>query len=265
MALDDNPAGRLYSLLRTFVDMRPNNMLTSQAWAALLGVPGQPTLFERYALIVSLPDQIESQIRALGMRQYAGLISELPALKEQLADITTWNLPLPDTQARVSVSALTQLHAVSDVLSSNKLTSEPDVSEETLQGIRNDVESLLTDIGQATDVGNDLRLFLLDHLHAILRAVDSFRVGGSVELRRVIDETVGAQWVQAPSPSTDDEKAFSARFWEAVKRAAAIVALVSSSYTLVAQIDPQLGISRPADVAQLMPGPPLAVGPHSSQ
>jgi hypothetical protein len=254
MAANDNPAGRLHGFLTSLRDMQPANIPTWQGWSRVLQIPSHPELFEGYVAVVSLPDQIESQIRSLGMRDPSGLIDELPALKLELCDITTWGQELSTTQRRISGLALVQLNALSTTLSENQRTREPDISADELEEIQADIQSLLTDIGDAEDLNGDLRLFLADRLYEMLRAVGIYRISGTIGLRHVLDETVGAWQSRTPATRTESEKEVAGKFWQVFGRVALVFSFAVSSLTIAANIDPSLSPPAPAHVYELSPG-----------
>jgi hypothetical protein len=272
MSSTDNPAGRLYGMLSALKTKEQSDSIhTWQGWSELLGTAEQPELFERYARVVALPDQIDAQLKRLGYTE-GGLTSHLPGLKGQLADSTTWAQALSSSMSRISDAAMGQLNSASDVLSLSPITREPDVDQVELDDIGNDIRSLLEDIGGANDLDNELRLFLSDHLYTILRAIDGFGISGIVGLKRVMDETVGA-WAMEPSaPSSEANDRISTKFWVTVKRLGAIVALVSGSWMIATDIDPALGMPKaelPATGTVQAPGShpshnPLSGPPTSS-
>jgi hypothetical protein len=250
MATNDNPAGRLYGLLSELRN-QDGALPAWQGWAAVLDTASPEATFEQYAAVPQLPDQIRAQLDRANPKDIPALTSELDNIKNVLSDFSMFGSQLVNTLQRIPDACLAQLNAVSSVLTT--LLGTEELSDEIQGQIRDQITTLLEEIGQAADLDDELRLFLADHLHGMLRGLSAFKITGLEPLRRSVDQTIGAWMVQHPEVRSVKDEELTSRFWEVVKRIGAVIMIGNSAYTLVAHIDPAIATHTPAPIVLELP------------
>jgi hypothetical protein len=253
----DNPAGRLLNYLVALQNTaNPQAITTRDAWAGMLGATDDASFFELYAQVVKLPDQIEVQVRATihDPKHAEELMTELPALKSLLTDVSALTHTTAQTQHRINGSQITQLRSINAVLSSfSQAKGSPTVGQ--LQEIEQEIASLLAEVTSATDIEDDVRHFLTRHLTDMLRVVSDYRITGPEPLERVLNETIGDYAVRSSHPSAQPAGRFTKEFWKIVGRAAVVVTIVYNSYALVANVDYTVPQAEVPSVIFQLPGP----------
>lgn len=203
----DNPAGRLHALLTRFAQAGPHpNAIAWDAWIAVLapGTPPAPAAaFAAVAQLLALPEAIRRAVDALETddEEKAELVLDLDKIESGFEVMANRGQPVkvmlaPFAPAGIETSAAVRtLRTCSRRLHSE--APEPEVSVEELREFEDAITALMTDV-QAAELGVELKLLLLRHLHAMLQAIQFVSVTGVVPLEESLDAFAGALQRQPP-------------------------------------------------------------------
>ena len=218
------------------------------AWAAALGIRPDdfPKLLHAIALVVALPEEIESEISRVDpeefdrdsvMRWYGNAVSFLAPNLFQGHQAVQVVSQIEDTW-------LGSLESCSFVL--HKHRRQLVITETDLDHIR----SLIAELVEATEkelpFEHELRDFLTDHIDAMLRALDEIQIVGAPALEDSFDRAIGAVERRSGEFAV---KGYTRR--EAWKKFGAVLA----GTLLVLQI-PQTAMELPSEIRGAIESPP---------
>lgn len=194
----DNPVGRLYILLSEIATIPDNNNTKNtrmrEIWAKTFKIDKSNTeeLFSAYIEMLKL------------LKTAREKISRLPNVDPELHIKPFENLE----KAFSSFGFEHQLHQFRRYLDSGTMTSlkfcahslaqiydEPEVDEEHLDKLRSKVEKLINEILDSNDIEYELRVFLVERLEEIKRALLYYRINGTKGLRKALESTIGAMYL----------------------------------------------------------------------
>lgn len=81
-----------------------------------------------------------------------------------------------------------------------------------IEGLRQQVQSLIDDVLQAEDLEDALRTFLSEHLQAIRAALEEYQLTGSYRLARTVRSAAGDFATDRPVPESAQGKSLLGRF-----------------------------------------------------
>lgn len=174
---NDNPAGRLYSILERFYEASGQSVQVARAWGSALGVSDEDAPGE-VARASSLLSDLEQAVSYLNR----------PGLQRLLARwLPTWSRPFFPTDRSwtsgsnglISETALDTLSGLADTLAD--LASEGTVPpEEAIPDLRQAIQEAIDAVRAEGSVPRDLRTMMLRRLHDILWAPTTWRYPGRV-------------------------------------------------------------------------------------
>ena len=167
----------------------------TQAWAEHFGLTWPSDfgdLLRAGSDVVQLTAEVRGMVESLDGKENVDMLlrrfGEVEKVMENwpqvaaVANMQTFIAPLSD-------AGLVSLEYIGDTL--GRYILEREVSEDTLTSLRSTTDETITLVTEADDLDDDLKIWLLDRLHEILRQLDLYKVSGIGALERVMDETVG--------------------------------------------------------------------------
>jgi hypothetical protein len=231
----DNPAGRLHALL-TQLRGQDWSERVQVGWAAVLAVGSSeqdlPELARRLAPVYELPVEIEASVARLDPDDYDHdmLLRWRPAVAGVLQATCFPFNPLETVMHKYDGETLAWLEHSNDVLQRRR--SEREVKAADAERIEKLVHDLAKEIAEA-DVDGELRIFLLDHLDSMSRALRDLPVRGVLALQDAYDRAIGSlvrrkdlwvKWEREPG------------FWKKYERLLTVLALTIGLVTQGAQL-----------------------------
>ena len=170
-------------------------MPPTQAWAEHFGLTW-PTdsgdLLRAGSDVLELTADVRGMVESLDGKENVDMLlrrfGEVEKVMENWAQVAA----VPNMQTFISPlsdAGLESLEYIGDTL--GRYILEREVSEDTLTSLRSTADETITLVTEADDLDDDLRIWLLDRLHEILKQLDLYKVSGIGALERVLDETVG--------------------------------------------------------------------------
>jgi hypothetical protein len=174
----NNPAGRLYELLRAYKEAAKRNKSVEATWAEVLGVSPEEVQREM-ARVVQLIPELERAVDLYGDEGQQEVVAH--NLRHWLAPLfaahRSWGQTPSAGPALVDAGALAALNGMSSYLS--RVAPEGAVPEsDTVAELRDQAAGLLDQAASADDLHADVRRALVEHLYALQEALDHVRVGG---------------------------------------------------------------------------------------
>jgi hypothetical protein len=198
----NNPAGRVYSILRQAKDTGGLPTIAA-GLAKLFGVTADANgdIFRNLGLLDAELDEITLRLQAVGeTRQYDIYKKTLPRLKKILS---FQNLGTPWDSFRASYifeEDLKTLEFCSALLDGR--FPEEAVTVDELATLLKQVNALWDEV-LASSLDADLKVQVLDCLEQIRRAIRDYKITGIAPLRRAAFEAVAVVVTAAPKTSTD--------------------------------------------------------------
>jgi hypothetical protein len=186
----NNPAARLLALVRVLAGSNPD-LAAKEIWAAVLNAPASDAgrLFSQLAKVLQLVDSAEAVVRSLPGVNYGLYLSWLPEIR-QLASYTNLDVPWRSYQPHLKAEVLQGIAFCDDLLRRNH-ACETSIPEDELRSIREEARRLLLEVTEAR-MPPDLRAYVIQHLEAVIRAIDDYPLLGADPLRQVLSEALGA-------------------------------------------------------------------------
>ncbi|MFD4546466.1 hypothetical protein [Streptomyces sp. NPDC058466] len=199
---DDNPAGRLRTLLLELGKMPPN-VLAWEGLAEIL-VPGAsrstPDVFRAMTLLMDLPVDIRNAVAALDEEDE----EEKEHLVEHLEKVEAFLVTTASRSASLSHALQSTFAPGGDVANSaavqslstcsrrlHRCSPEPVIPQQELDELVGAVNSLMNDI-RASSLNGAAKSLLLHHLHRLLQALDLIRITGAAPVEESLDAFFGA-------------------------------------------------------------------------
>lgn len=192
----DNPARRLHTLYTAFEehggrDNDQNKTNAKQAWAEALGLdPGNLSeLLAQFGVIVGMPKVIRDRIEELPANEDQELLSRhLPAFEKVFSSHGIHGR-VQAYRKDVTAHQLESLESVAVALDRHG-AEELSVDQDEVERLRTEVAAIFEEVRTASSLDDDLRRFVLDHLHRIERALRRVQVEGVEGLREALQVLV---------------------------------------------------------------------------
>lgn len=244
----NNPAGRLRSFILELhaAYPQPNAQSSVMAWDAVaqLLVPGMPLQSPQVVIaigrVLALPGEVRRAVGSLDLddpEDEAQFLEGLDAVEGGLALITQRNHLLshvfecfaPGGQVLLCGAIQSLAHCSRELRRCQRTDGE--LSTEDLEQIAEAITNLVTEVGRA-QLDGALRVFLLDHLFAMLRAAHLVRVTGTGPLEGATDALLGQLRRHPDTTAGLQRTGFLARIGEVLAVINAAVAVSTGSVAL---------------------------------
>lgn len=238
----DNPAGRLYKLLRAAKEVSGGSGYT--VWGEVFGIQG---------IKIKSPPSDDHVIEVIhGVVQLKELVAEIEGKLEKIEGI---NLPLylaPFARIKEAIKVghlpmspySNVLHPISEgdlmvlVFCAEELArhySEQRVDEVLLADIFAEVTILFNEVANS-DLPQQLKEFILDQLEVIRRGISEYKIRGIERLRETLGELIGAIVIKRDILDVSKEQPEVGRFGGIVARLMSAVTFAADSATLIETI-----------------------------
>lgn len=186
---DDNPAGRVYLVLRDAPSPTLSKLLIRDAWARLLNIESSSNTVEIYRQLGLLTSELDRAERLLRETPHfdEAYIEDFPALRKGLAPQNlgvTWDHVQtslhPGTLKGLKLAALQLSHTY----------SQGRIKDDEYEEIKKAVDEAFNYV-VASEIDYELRVVLLDLLETIRRALADYRIRGTAGLREATSKAVG--------------------------------------------------------------------------
>jgi hypothetical protein len=180
MIKQDNPAGRLHSLLVTLKTISPNTSIR-EAWATAFELP--PTdVIGIYSNLVRLNDSLADIERDIGLQDVDTdiFLQHMPQLR-QLLSVANLEAPLKSHLILLSEGVLMTLQFCSERLSKSCPETVPD--KQTMDELAADMFDLAQKLQQA-DINKLLKTTLSELLESMRQAIGEYKIRGGRGLRQ---------------------------------------------------------------------------------
>ncbi|MFD6057785.1 hypothetical protein [Rhodococcus wratislaviensis] len=189
--LPSNPAERLATIFQRILASDRNNP-TKHVIASILETSGDVSLARSLSYVFALPDKIVDALRSLELEEddLQWHLGWLPPAQRALTDLWQFNAAIHNVQQHFSPTDLVNLESANRLLRREKF--ERRIEEAQLDSLGEKVRELHDALVAAADIPDDLKLFMLDQLDQIARALREFRIRGPEALTEALDSVVGA-------------------------------------------------------------------------
>ncbi|SBS32077.1 hypothetical protein MAQ5080_02159 [Marinomonas aquimarina] len=233
----NNPALRLHDILEKGMKHDPRQK-TKDVWKSILEVEDDFHLFGKISAVQLLVTEIVCSFERYDPVNYKRYCSWLPQLETAFnqqnlnGDWNTFKSFInQNTLDGISTSALAMSH----------FSNSKKVSEENLLSLRKHTNCLIEEL-KSSDLESDIRLFILDHLYSILRALDEYKIKGPEYLIEKIERAAGSAAIKANTQQIPKAKFHS--FMNYIANAATIVGLCNS-------VSDFTGLESPTDIVEI--------------
>lgn len=229
MAKSDNPAGRLYLILEAAQSSAKSEMPQREVWARVFEVdPADTTsLLAAYLNVINLARTAKEAVRQLHDIDQAIYQNPFERLEHGFT-VNSFNHQWNNFAKYLDAATMTALSFCSDTLSNR--VGETIITEENLADLQEAVESLLEKVLTADDMAEELKLFLVERLEDIRRAILTYRIWGAAGLKEALERTVGAMYIYPDFVPDDDHKG---DFTNVVEKLSKLVTLALKAKELV--------------------------------
>lgn len=228
MSTDNNPAGRFYRLLSQAKGNQKNrNVNAFKVWAELLEADEKkPWLVLRsLAGVMELPAIIREQIRGVPEIDQSLYLKWVPKVELAFAS-QRLNGHFHDFIQHIDDATLHGLEFCAECLS--RKCPERRANESQLKEIAKDVAELIEEV-LASDLPEDLRKFLLEHLNDLNRALQEYRLFGFKPLERAYGAIISGGLVAPEIIEKAKSKPHGQKFWAVFKKLS-VVLMVAKSF-----------------------------------
>lgn len=238
----DNAAGRLYTLLSQARGLSGDGY---QIWGSVFGSPLKKEIGDyKDELIIEITegliqlrrliDEVESNLKKIEGINLSLYLTPFNRIRDaiKLSRLTTSNYHVH--LLGITEGDMTVLAFCAEALS--KYSREPAVDEEQLEELLNSIGGLYTSVF-ASSLDEELKVFILDELEMLRRAIHEFRVRGFDRLKEEMPGVVGSyvitrEWAEKSKPS-DEEKSLMDSFLNVLGRYGAIVTFAANTTKLL--------------------------------
>lgn len=211
MEVKNNPAGRLYDLLRT-AQNQPSKESARNAWAKVFGTEPKDTssLLKMLADLIVLVSQAKSSIERLEDVDHTLYLKPFKRLEDFFSQINL-DAQWAHWQNLLDEPTLYGLQFAADRLSRN--AGSTSISEKDLDSLRAELESLVTSVLEA-DLPQTLKTLFLRNLESVRHALLVYRIRGIDGLEEELERTVGALLLNKQLIPPKEDNSSSRKFWE---------------------------------------------------
>jgi hypothetical protein len=251
---NDNPAGRLYELLKRFKESA-NPSANAMAWAKVLGYrsPDSPAFPRHFGLVYRLPDEIYAELAEISDSEYdpETVTRWRPAVEGVLRAIFT-GTPGKQVASGLNDASMLSLESCSFVLHRHRPQLVlPDSDHQRIDGLIKELLHELTDSNE-TALDPELREFLVAQCSVMRNALRDVAIRGPAALEDALDQVWGAANRRADlavRTGTEPNRSAWRKFREVIVVVGAVFQVATSAAALPGQV--QQAIEGPQPPAQV--------------
>lgn len=205
--LSNNPAGRLYQILSEVTKQRNDHESMQTVWARIFGLEesNAEEIFRAYVELLRLLKTAREAVEQLPDIDPNLYVKPFERL-ERAFTVSSITTNLGSFKRHLTEGTMTALQFCAHAL--GKVSDEPEVSQATLRKLREQVEALISEV-LSTELQYEIRVFLVERLEEIRRAIIYYRINGTRGLRKALETTIGASYLLVHSGRSiefEDEK-----------------------------------------------------------
>lgn len=238
MANPNNPAGRLYNLLKEREKPSFQKMKVRDVWCVLLGVGvnDTPILLRRIAKVIALPSLIEQQIKQNENIDHSVYLKWLPKVANAFKRL---NLEAPWTNfiKPIDDTVVYGLEICSEQLSRKQ--PETIIKYDEIKKIQGEIDELLHEI-TSSNIDKYLKEYLTTHIKDIMDAIEEYELEGIVPIRKALESTIGAMVIQPEIHQEIKVTKLNKKFWTILRKVALIVSLAVNTIQIAEDTIPLL-------------------------
>lgn len=234
---NDNPAGRLLNILLS-VRAEKDNVPVKQVWAKEFGLSPDDTgsVLFMVAELIALIKNSQEAIQKIEDINHTIYLKPFRNIEKAFA-VSNLENNWSSFKNHITSDTIVGLQFCSDTLS--RKIGESEIPQEQLDKLLVEVESLLVTLINS-NYPEDFKVFLVDNLENIRKAILTYRIRGAVELKKVLENSIGTicmhheQIVEHNKFSSDDKTL--SRFFDIVSGLKNLVGLALKTKELAAPI-----------------------------
>jgi hypothetical protein len=189
----DNPAGRLYELLRQLNDVGKGTSI-SVAWAQVLGVDEDEVPL-RLGSVVELVGEIRQAVQRPGAGAFAATVDRYRATWTNAIFPTSQSFNEQVVNVRPDDVALEALAGVAAHL--HAIAPEGKIPDEhKLEDLKDKVRGVLVEVEGAEEIPDEVRDLFVSRLSGVLQALEHIAIGGPNAIRLASEALAGAIVIQ---------------------------------------------------------------------
>lgn len=192
-------------------------------------------LLERLAVVIGLPAAIRREAEQLDL-EVAVLLKRLPDVERAFSNIHLGG-QLADFIRPISEATLDNLEVCSSMLHSFRPEVVP--GQDELQKLSDSLAELTVEVAES-ELDPDLRGFLLEHSHQMLRAVEEFRIAGSEPMKRAAQRAVGELVLRPELRKKAESSSAGKRFSDLLTKMLLLLTVVHTGFELAQPFVPAL-------------------------
>lgn len=244
----NNPAARLLEILR-LGDKQKQDGRAAAAWAEILetGAEDKALLLKRVGYVMALPLEIKSEIEQCPDIDQAIYLRWLPTAERAFGHLNfemQWKQFLQHFQKDVRYG----IEICAEVLS--RIRPQTELNESFLNSAREDAARGLKELIDDQELPTDLKEKLIQHLAAVISAIDEYNLRGSgpieAEVERVIGAVVRDQRIWEVAQSTKS----GSRFWEVMGKVSLALGVIAGAIQIGENVVNVLPAPNPPQIEQ---------------
>ena len=227
MKAQNNPAGRLGSILKAANSMNDKSVAAKVAWAEILetALDNIPLLLRRLGQVMELPEVVRQQIMRQKDIDQEVYLKWLPKVQRAFGN-TNLKAPLSTFTDPIDEAALDGLDFCADLLS--RKMPEKILDKGVLKSIYDDTNKLMEDI-VGSDIDKDLKIFMLEKLDQVISAIKEYKIKGANPVEKVVESTYGAIVMHENIYKKTKDTKHGSDFWKILSRVAVVVGITVGS------------------------------------
>jgi hypothetical protein len=224
LAPTNNPAGRLNLLLSKLSSGDLHQPAFEVICTALNIEPrDRITAYKVWTNILLLVTETEDAIQVLPSPKQLIYSRSLTELRQYLS-ISNWDMQWMSVGGPLCTPECSLLSSIE--LCAWDLADPDEIEPEKLAEIRKSIEDLLMNIS-SSEISPEIRIFLIEKLREIQRAIDDYSFYGSSGLQKTLELVLGGAHFQDQSVQ-DQTNPTVRKFWEVVKNLSTLLSLATN-------------------------------------
>lgn len=193
MVDQNNPAGRLYTILRE-AERKNEKEQTCKVWASVFGIEEakETEIIRNLLSLQELVEEVHALIKNNSQLNSDLFLKSFPNLRRAVSakNLTTqWN----NYKVGLNPETMTRLEFCAEVLSGEY--SELPISAEEIDKLKTQLASLIEFVEKSV-MPNELKVFVLIQLEELRRGIFDFKIRGAQGLRTAMEAVIGATLAQ---------------------------------------------------------------------
>mgnify|MGYP001164772489 CR=1 FL=1 len=242
MTQNDNPAGRLYHILKEAKE-KPGGNSTGQVWAEVLNADtgDKYEILKRVSSLQTLVKETELLIESRSDLNTNLYLRSFPRIRsvtsgENLA--ASWS----NYQNNITDETLTRLEFCSEVLSHT--SAEETITEEELETIKKEVEELRSSIHES-NINFELKVIILDQVEAIRRSIEEYKIRGIKSLKNALEANIGSIIVHQDLYKKSEEKELIEKLGELIDKIDTVTSKILKVKKVISTVGKLIGLPSP--------------------